>query len=85
MLTLKYGYHLGLLPIFGGVWLDGLLIISPLSSPTAKSTCLKYLEMVSIDLLNVLWMTLNPVSLVMANNMEEHGHLLFDTGVDAIL
>ncbi len=54
MLTLKYGYHLGLPRILGGVRLDGLLIISPLSSPIAKSTCLKYLEMVSIDLLNVL-------------------------------
>ena len=54
MLTLKYGYHLGLPRILGGVWPDGLLIISPLSSPTAKSTFLKYLEMVYIDLLNVL-------------------------------
>ena len=54
MLTLKFGYHLGLPRILGGVWPDGLLIISPISSPIAKSTYLKYLEMVSIDLLNVL-------------------------------
>ena len=59
MLTLKYGYHLGLPRILGGVWPDGLLIISPLSSPTTKSTCLNYLEMVSIDLLKVFCIILN--------------------------
>ena len=59
VLTLKYGYHLGLVRILVGVWLVGDTIISPLSSPIAYYTCLKYLEMVSIDLLKVLCTTLN--------------------------
>ena len=59
MVTLKYGYHLKLSLIFAGVWPVGGLIISCLSSPIAYTTCLKYREIVSIDLLKVLWMTLN--------------------------
>ena len=59
VLTLKYGYHLGLLRILLGVRPIGELIISPLSSLTAYNTCLKYLEMVFIDPLNVLGITLN--------------------------
>ena len=59
VLTLKHGYHLVLVRILVGVWMVGDLIISHLSSPTAYNTCLKYLEMVSIDLLKVFCTIMN--------------------------
>jgi hypothetical protein len=45
--------------MLGGVLFDGGLIISPLISPTAYNNYWNYQEIVSVDRLNVLWMTLN--------------------------
>ena len=59
VLTLKYGYHIGLMQILVGVCPISVLITSSLSSAVAYKTYLKYLEIVSLDLLNVLRITLN--------------------------
>jgi hypothetical protein len=51
LITLKYGYHLGLLLVLSGVSLDGALTMSCLSSPLAYKTSMKCICIVSIDLL----------------------------------